>query len=432
MKRELGRFELAETLSDEYSAFNVAGILFLEDGPAADVLRKALDKLQRRHPLLQVKIIREGKKYHFDSGSVPSIPLDVKKCRQNGRWEPVVEAALNTRLDSSSGPLIKATYLLDPLPGGKSELILICHHSIADTASLLNLYKELLSLCAKLENGEALNDIPPLPLLPPEEFFFPSAYRGIRRKIQTVSHMFRQMGDEMGYRLGMRGKPKPEIPLQGHCRILPMEVPESKTETIVQASRKRKISLNSLFSAVMLQAASKKFYQGLDLPLRYFTFANLRPYLKPPVPDENMGSYHSMLRATLTLKKNQDLWDLAERINCQTRRILKRGDKFISPLLSPQMMRLFIRLKSMRMGTTALSYHGSIRFPSSFGKTRVTSVRGYISNLSLGPLFTASARIFKKKLLWDFLYMDSDMDFPSAQEIASEILGGLEAACRKP
>lgn len=430
LRRKLGRFELAETLSDEYSSFNVAGILFLENGPTEDALRNALDKLQQRHPLLRVKILKQRKEYFFDSRSVPKIPLDIIQRKSNSQWESVVETALNTRLDSDSGPLIRVTHIVNSTECPESELIFICHHSIVDASSMLTLYKELLGLCSKMENGESLNDFPELTLLPPEEAFFPPAYRGLSRKWQTMGYMLRQMGDEIGYRLSMRGNPKAEIPLSGQCRILPQITPASITEKIIRASRRRKISLNSMITAVMLQAVANMIYKGHDLPLRYFTFANLRPYLKPPVPEENLGTYHSMLRSTIQVNKNQDFWELAERINSQAHQGFKRGDKFISPLLSPQMMSMIIRLKSMRMGTTALSYQGSVKLPSSFGRTRVTGIRGYISNFSLGPLYTAAVRLFNKEFLWDILYLDSDMDLSLAQSIADEILDTLEAACR--
>jgi hypothetical protein len=430
MTRKLGKFELAETISDEHASFNVAGILFLENGPTKETLRNALDKLQQRHPLLRVKILKQRKKYFFDSGSVPKIPLDIIHRNSNCQWESVVETALKTRLDSGSGPLIRVTHIVNSSEFPESELIFICHHSIADTSSMLTLYKELLGLCSKMDSGESLNDFPELALLPPEEAFFPPAYRGLSRKWHTMGYLLRQIGDEIGYRQGVRGIPKAEIPLSGQCRILPQITPAPITEKVIRASRRKKISLNSMFTAVMLQSVANMMYKGHDLPLRYFTFADLRPYLKPPVPEENLGTYHSMLRSTIQVNKNQVFWDLADRINRQTHQVFKRGDKFISPLLSPQMMSMIIRLKSMRMGTTALSYQGSIKLQSSYGKTRVTGIRGYISNFSLGPLYTASVRLFNKEFLWDILYLDSDMDLSLAQSIADEILGTLEAACR--
>ena len=185
-----------------------------------------------------------------------------------------------------------------------------------------------------------------------------------------------------------------------------------------------------MFTAAMLQAVARLIYKGQDLPLRYFTFADLRPYLKPPVSEENLGTYHSVMRSTIQVKGKQEFWDLAQRINQQVYDAFKRGDKFISPLLTPQMMRMIIKLKSMRMGTTALSYHGNVKLLSSYGRTRVTGIRGYISNFSLGPLYTAAVRLFNKEFLWDILYLDSDMDLSLAQSIADEILGTLEAACR--
>ena len=74
MKRKLGQFERAEVISDEYYCFYVVSIYFLDQGPDKDVLRTSLNKLQKRHPLLRMKIQKKGNKYFYDSQNVPKIP----------------------------------------------------------------------------------------------------------------------------------------------------------------------------------------------------------------------------------------------------------------------------------------------------------------------------------------------------------------------
>lgn len=428
MRRQLGRFETAETISDEYSSFNVAGILFLANGPNREVLRESLDKLQQRHPLLRVKIFQKGKKYYYDSESVPKIPLKILERDNDNHWKTIVESTLNQRLDTKSGPLIQGTYLVNNSQGQRNELIITCHHSIVDTSSLLTIFHELLSFCAAIEESRPLDEYPALPLFPPEEAFYPAAFSGLSQKFRTAAYMTRQIVDEFSYRKGTRSKQQTPPHLSGLCRILFTKTPSETTEEIIQASRKKRITLNSLLTAAMLKAVAKTIYKGQDLPLRYFTFADLRPYLKPPISVENLGSFHSMVRFTIPVETDQDLWALADCINQQIYRAFRRGDKFISALLTPPMMRLIIRLKSMRMGTIALSYQGNVTLQSSYGKIQVLGIRGYISNFPLGPEYTAAVRMFNKELWWDILYLDSDMDHSLAQEIEREIQNNLAEA----
>lgn len=428
MRRKLGRFELAETLSDEYFPFNVVGILFLAEGPSQEILRKTLDALQQRHPLLRVKIEKKERQYFYESQDVPQIPLEILSRESEDHWKKITEENLNQRLNTGSGPLIQCTYLVGQTLTSESELIITCHHSIIDATSFNSILHEILSLSAAFDTGAPIKDYSPLPIYPPEERFFPPAYKGLSRRWRSLKFMGQQIRDEISYRKGVKGKRQAPLHLSGQCRILPLETSVQTTQKIIQSSRKHRITVNSILTAAMLLAVNEILYNGEDLPLRYFTFADLRPYLKPPISKENLGTFHSMLRLTIPIKKDHDFWELADRINIQILKSFKRGDKFISALLTPPMMRMIIRLKNMRMGTSALSYPRVVHLDSSYGKSQVLGIRGYISNFPLGPEYSAVARMYGEKLLWDILYLDSDMDQALAKKIAEKMFSILDDA----
>jgi len=174
-------------------------------------------------------------------------------------------------------------------------------------------------------------------------------------------------------------------------------------------------------------SVAKYLYENQDLPMRHFTFADLRPYLKPPVSECNLGSYHSMMRLTVPVNEDQNFWDLAQQVNQQVYSASKKGQKFIQPLLSAKMMRMFIRFQKMRMGTTALSYPGVTKIEPVYGETQVKVIHGFVSNFPIGPEYSATARIFNHQLYLDSLYLDSDLDQAKAQMIANEILSILRA-----
>jgi hypothetical protein len=177
----------------------------------------------------------------------------------------------------------------------------------------------------------------------------------------------------------------------------------------------------------MILSVAKYLYDDQDLPIRHFTFADLRPYLKPPISEYNLGSYHSMMRVTVPVSKDQNFWDLAQRVNQEVYLASKKGYKFVQPLLSARMMRMFIRLKKMRMAATALSYPGVTKIQPAYGETQVKDVHGFVSNFPIGPEFTASARIYDRQLFLDVVYLDSDMDRAKAQMISDEILATLQS-----
>ena len=97
--------------------------------------------------------------------------------------------------------------------------------------------------------------------------------------------------------------------------------------------------------------------------------------------------------------------------------------------MSPRMMKMIMDLKSLRMGTTALSYTGRIDLPPSYGSFAVTGLDAFTTNFTLGPEYSALVHLFRGELACDILYMDSDMDLATARPIAQEMQSMLEAAC---
>jgi hypothetical protein len=427
VKRELGAFERALTLTDDYSPFNVVATVRLAGSPSPDALRQALDILQKRHPLLMVRIVRDRRQRFFESEGTPAIPLQLVQRTDDEHWLRLAEEELNNRVDTAVGPLLRCSYLSSRADQANSEIMLTFPHVAVDGPSGVNLCHELLSLCVAVSEGETHVGDDPLPLLAASEEFFPSAFQGWSRTRRTILFFLRQMADELSYRLRSRGTGKASPNPTARSRVLPMRISRAATAALVRHTRSRRVTLASVLNAATLLAASKHLYDGQDLPLRYFVFPNLRPYLKPPVPVENLAPLLTMMRFTIRVRPDHDLWSLASEINAQTHAAFKRGDKFIFPLLAAPMMRALIKMKSRRMGTTAVSYTGAPGINSTYGSHRVTGIHVFVSNIDLGPEYTAQARLFDGELLWDIVYMDSDMDLSQATVIAEAIRGILQS-----
>jgi len=159
--------------------------------------------------------------------------------------------------------------------------------------------------------------------------------------------------------------------------------------------------------------------------MRHFYFADLRPLLKPPVTDEPMLGLHSMLRVTVVVRSDDDLWSTAAEVNQAITAGARRGDLFSSVLMSATMMRMILGQGKQRMGTTALGYAGPPRLPRTFGSTEIAGLEVFVSNLTLGPEYTAQVRLIDGELRWNIVYLDSDMDRTTAEEVAEEMLSML-------
>ena len=178
--------------------------------------------------------------------------------------------------------------------------------------------------------------------------------------------------------------------------------------------------------AALLLAVKHHCYGPQDQPLRNLVFADLRPYLQPPVEPEQLGNYFAMLRFTHRVESGDNLWSLAERINRQIYAAGRSGAKFASLLLSLALMRMILGLGNQRMGHTALSYTGVARIPERYGDLRLRDLHAFASNFRVGPEYTAQARLFAGRLFWDIVYLDSDMDAAQAAAIGDYILQRLQ------
>jgi hypothetical protein len=56
-----------------------------------------------------------------------------------------------------------------------------------------------------------------------------------------------------------------------------------------------------------------------------------------------------------------------------------------------------------------------------YGGIKVCGLHGFISNIDLGPEYSAQVSLFEGRLVWDIVYLDGDMDRARALEIAEQI-----------
>lgn len=411
--RPLGAFERALFISDQHSPFNVVTLLQLENPPAPQVVEAALKILQGRHPLLQAGI-RNGR---FERASHP-----LEFTTTQADWLSLVEHEMNTRLDAER-QLFRGMYNYSPQ---RADLILTFHHAIMDAASGMNLLDEFLKLCASDENPL----LPALEVAPPVEENFPRPYKGVQGVLRIVQYAIAQMVDEMRYQLNARGKRTLPVNLGGRGFASTLVLPEELVDVLAKRCRAENVTLNSLLNSVLVLAVNRHIYAGESLPMRTFSFADLRPHTVPPLPAEHLANYISMMRFTADVSGTMNIWYLAKDIHTKIYRSLKQGDKFTAALVSESLMKMFTRMKSMRMGAVGLSYGGAVPLEAKYGNINVTGLHAFLSSFDLGPEVSCQARLFKHELWLDFMFLETDMDRAMAEKIVREGKAILEEAGR--
>jgi len=352
------------------------------------------------------------------------IPLQIKTRQDETEWQSIATEALNTFIEVETAPLMRCIYLYQAGKNEASDLLFIYHHAIMDAASAVQFYHRLLSLCA----GEDVSDVGERhPFLAAADKLLPSKMRGMGKNGRFLRYMADQMGDEIRYRRQLGdGRVAPLHTTPSHNMMLLRRLNKADTKAIVRRSRRERVSMNSVVSTAMLLAVHKHLYHNQPIPLRPLAFANLRPYLDPPVNSSYFGSYIAMLRHTVFCDEDADFWETTKHFQTILSRSSKRSEKFIAMLMSAYLIKAVIRFQSFRVGTTAVSYPGPLDLQPAYGDIRITDVHGFISNNRLGPEFTAFVKILFGELSWDFLYLEADMDQAMAETIADEVVHILQ------
>jgi hypothetical protein len=128
-----------------------------------------------------------------------------------------------------------------------------------------------------------------------------------------------------------------------------------------------------------------------------------------------------MLQYTVPMGGQQDLWALARTVQQSIYRLNKRGDKFVTPLLTKTLFQMMSKQRAYRLAATGLSYTDAVDLEPSYGPIRVVGLHGFIPNNPLGPEYALFGRLLFDRLWLDVFYSPEDLDRPTAQAITDEI-----------
>ena len=429
MKRELGSFERALVITDQYAPFRSVYVLRLESPPTPQILGQVLKSLQNHHPFLRARYLQENGKYYFASLADPALPLQVLPRWNNDHWLKIVEVQLDTCIELAADPMFRCLYVYDANQK-YAEIILNFFHPMLDAVSAEYLMNELLTACASYMDQKTVTVYEPAP---PLEARFPSAYRGARMMLHTMGYVIRQTIEEAVYRLQTRGKPAPSLhkkPTHGH--IASLTLPDSFIATLTRRAEMERVTLNAVLNAALMIAVNRHLYAGKNVPMRTISFWDLRSSVEPPLKNENLACYMTPLRHSVPVEGGVNIWQLAHSLQKKFYYSLKSGDQFVSANMTESLMKMTTGMRSFRLSSTALNFVGDSQVKPEYGEIIVNDLHGYISAIDLGPEFSGQARLFNGHLIWDFTYLDADMNADEAKAIAEEIKSILNSAVTSP
>ena len=251
--------------------------------------RKALDHVQKRHPLLSVCIDGSpGSIPQFRQQAVAPIPLRVLAGDPTRQWESEVCEELATPFNPAEAPLIRAVLIEGSRDTG---FILIAHHSIADGLSIAYAIRDTLSALS----GEVLE---PLDLAPALE------------EIVGAGEARTSLRDADGPQDGAPlGKPSRYCALHARPVVKGLRLTPALTTSLRDRARQEGTTVHGALCAALAIAGRQASSEWCDGALRILSPINIRSLVDA---GESCGLFMSGAIGTLD-GETGDFWDVARK-----------------------------------------------------------------------------------------------------------------------
>ena len=327
--RELASSEQAlEILNRCANSLHVVTTSCITGKLTAEILRPALDLLQKHHPRLNSRIVGSLSSLRFENGAI-KIPLRVVKKTYTSQWQEVVLEELNQKIASHQG-LMRAVLVRCDYENNLSYLIITLHHAIADGLSSVQLHSEILTYCQKIAFSEPISEVLSLPPLPPIQQLLPKSLQGKRGLISGIFSLLRLRFQQIRYRPETLGFEK-YVPIDSRrSNMIHRQLGEEITERLVNCCRQEKTTVQAALCTAMMLVVAKKITseKKRNVRLSCQSFVSLRQRLQPIIGNENLGMLASSIISYHTIGENSSFWDLARDVRQQLEASLECDDIF--------------------------------------------------------------------------------------------------------
>jgi hypothetical protein len=254
--RSLGSLEHVFWLLDQHRSVHFAVTALIAGETARRDWRRALDRLQKRHPILSVRIGGEpGSVPSFFQADATPIPLRIVKDAPLSRWQSEVGAELATPFDPTQAPLIRAVVIQG---AADAAFILVAHHAIADGVSLAYAIRDTLEALS----GRALR---PLPWQPSQDFMM-NVPDGLA---DDQAHQHAEGLTPAVYRRRDNA----------HPRVTGLSLSTRLTASLRERARQEGTTVHGALCAALVLASREALAEWRDIPLRIRSPINARPLL---------------------------------------------------------------------------------------------------------------------------------------------------------
>lgn len=291
--RAMGMLEHAFDVMHHMGAFIIVQVVRLRGELREETLRRALDAVQARHPLLRVHV--EGPDGLFRAPGTKAIPLRVVEWDSDERVRVAAEQELLRPIPFGNDPLVRLTFVRGGAAAGwRGALIVAANHAVYDGASAITFIRDLLTACAEgapLQLAQNATEVPPMDA-------------------------------------GLAGKVFPPGPRDPKAALLPparaakvqeraMRVDFARLDAatlslILARCKAKQTTFHGALAAASLFAIGREF--GVDRELSLSSNINVRKELSPEVAPDVIGCFISGVTTGHTIARGDDLWATAKHV----------------------------------------------------------------------------------------------------------------------
>lgn len=379
------------------------------------VLLNALQKIQRKHPFLNVTMETDadGIPWYVTPSSILPIPLRIVDRLSDGTWLTEAETEWGTPFNQPNSPLARVVWVR---AGHVSELLMVCHHCIGDGTSVMTLMRELLECL-----GDPTTELHPYPPFSPERLVPESVRRSVVNRLAAsviagITRLFLWIVS------GMR-----EV-VKDRFYTLRWKLSEEETAALLSVCKQRDIHLNSALILVFMRAFERA--RNVRTSGKMFASVDMRRFL-PEIQKDHLFPFPSMVG----LDTPRDYATFREQANALKERLHKQIDRtdagrllFFTEYLVPLYPRSIKYAKAGKGGHDfAFANIGRIPLNEIYGALRVTEVHSPLSRFPMGNPSKVSVSTFGGRM--DFAF-HSEEQYITRQD-AECIIGTAMKLLRK-
>ncbi len=395
---------------DQYVPLNIVGAAQFKGVLTEDLLRKALDIMQERHPSLACSAYYDpASRDWILQKSDAKIPLHIIDRVSDIHWQSIMSDELDNKLPTSDGPFARVIYCKGD---DRGELIVTMHHSLSDGMSRAYFMFELFKLVDDLKNNRAIEPI--------ADHFLDIHYHDLYDDLQNDNFV----------QCNINAHPKDVSDYK--VFFIPFCFSAEETKLIQNRYRTSGSSLQAILSAAVAKAvAFHRYKRGVQMPFKIFCHnpINIRSnFKKASLTGHDFGDWVSGVNTEHTIDVNVDIIELSKEIKAR----LYRGLQEKTHLYFLQNMYQFIKTTNFTSEqifhtaqvdhpTATVSQLGTLDFPCTYGDITIEKLYGLFNWRGCfvhEDTFILTGAIFQNQLMGMFACIEPVVSRVDAHQMA--------------